>query len=152
MFNVVHWSVKCQCWAVVWWCWTKLKDVTLCICWALAPKGTGTIALDPTFRSFTLLEPVSHYVDWFHWWRCLDWNRLFWCSECGHNRWMCNMSIYWQGQRVCDALLLLDTTCVQRVLFFYLFINKMNFLFLWFINKYERLTPYFFLDLIWIVF
>ncbi len=27
------------------------------ICWAV---GAGTIALDPTFGSFTLLEPVSH--------------------------------------------------------------------------------------------
>jgi hypothetical protein len=26
----------------------------------LAPTGTGTIALDPTFGSFTLSEPVSH--------------------------------------------------------------------------------------------
>jgi hypothetical protein len=25
-----------------------------------APTGTGTIALDPTFESFTLLEPISH--------------------------------------------------------------------------------------------
>jgi hypothetical protein len=25
-----------------------------------APTGTGTIALDPTFASFTLLESVSH--------------------------------------------------------------------------------------------
>jgi hypothetical protein len=25
-----------------------------------APTGTGTIALDPTFESFTLLEPVLH--------------------------------------------------------------------------------------------
>jgi hypothetical protein len=25
----------------------------------LAPTGTGTIALDPTFGSFTLLDPVS---------------------------------------------------------------------------------------------
>jgi hypothetical protein len=25
-----------------------------------APTSTGTIALDPTFGSFTLLEPVSH--------------------------------------------------------------------------------------------
>jgi hypothetical protein len=24
------------------------------------PPGAGTIALDPTFGSFTLLEPVSH--------------------------------------------------------------------------------------------
>jgi len=27
-----------------------------------APTGKGTIALDPTFGSFTLLEPVSHWV------------------------------------------------------------------------------------------
>jgi cytochrome c-type biogenesis protein CcmH/NrfF len=26
-----------------------------------APTGTGTIAFDPTFGSFTLLEPISHY-------------------------------------------------------------------------------------------
>ncbi len=32
-----------------------------------APTGTGTIALDPTFGSFTLLEPVSHQVNWFVW-------------------------------------------------------------------------------------
>jgi hypothetical protein len=25
-----------------------------------APTGTGTIALDPTLGSFTLLEPISH--------------------------------------------------------------------------------------------
>jgi hypothetical protein len=31
------------------------------------PTGTGTIALDPTFGSFTLLEPVSHEVNWFLW-------------------------------------------------------------------------------------
>jgi hypothetical protein len=31
------------------------------VCWALPPTGRGTIiALDPTFESFTLLEPVSH--------------------------------------------------------------------------------------------
>ncbi len=28
----------------------------------LVPTGTGTIALDPTFGSFTLLEPISHQV------------------------------------------------------------------------------------------
>jgi hypothetical protein len=51
-----------------------------------APTGTGTMALDPTFGRFTLLKPVSHYVNRFLWWKCLDcldWNRLFWCSECG---------------------------------------------------------------------
>jgi hypothetical protein len=29
------------------------------------PTGTGTIALDPTFGSFTLLEPVSYHVNYF---------------------------------------------------------------------------------------
>jgi hypothetical protein len=32
-----------------------------------APTGTGTIGLDPTFGSFTLLEQVSHEVNWFLW-------------------------------------------------------------------------------------
>jgi hypothetical protein len=32
-----------------------------------APTGTGTIALDPTFGSFTLLKSVSHYMNWFLW-------------------------------------------------------------------------------------
>jgi hypothetical protein len=40
------------------------------LCPALA--GTGTIALDPTFGSFTLLEPVLHYV-----------NQI---QKCGHSR------------------------------------------------------------------
>jgi len=40
---------------------------TLLVCWALPPTGTGTIALDPTFGSFTLLEPISHYVNQFLW-------------------------------------------------------------------------------------
>jgi hypothetical protein len=29
--------------------------------------GTWTVALDPTFGSFTLLEPVSHSVNRFVW-------------------------------------------------------------------------------------
>ncbi len=29
------------------------------------PTGTGTMALDPTFGSFTLLEPVTHLVNVF---------------------------------------------------------------------------------------
>jgi hypothetical protein len=33
-------------------------------CWA---PGTETIPLDPTFGSFTLLELVSHSVNWFLW-------------------------------------------------------------------------------------
>jgi hypothetical protein len=32
-----------------------------------APTGTGTIELDPTFGSFTLLEQVSHEANWFFW-------------------------------------------------------------------------------------
>jgi hypothetical protein len=54
----------------------------------LLGAGTWTTALDSTFGSFTLSEPVSHYVNPFVWWKCLDcldWNRLFWCSECGHS-------------------------------------------------------------------
>jgi hypothetical protein len=37
-----------------------------------AATGTGTIALDPTFGSFNLLEQVSHEVNWFLWRKCLD--------------------------------------------------------------------------------
>jgi hypothetical protein len=43
-----------------------------------APTRAMTIAFDPTFGSFTLLELVSHYGNWFLWWKCLDclnWNR-----------------------------------------------------------------------------
>jgi len=36
-----------------------------------APMGARTIALDPTFGSFTLLKPISHYVNQFLWWKCL---------------------------------------------------------------------------------
>jgi hypothetical protein len=59
-----------------------------------APTGTWTIALDPTFGSFTLLELVSRAVTQFLWWKCLeclDWNGLFWFSECGHSKWMYNI-------------------------------------------------------------
>jgi len=69
-------------------------------------SGTGTIALDPTFGSFTSLEPVSHEVNRVFWWKCsdcLDRNEVFWCSECVHN---VEHLIYWQGQRVRDALLI----------------------------------------------
>jgi len=41
---------------------------------------TGTIPFDPTFGSFTFLELVSHQVNRFLWWKCLDclnWNRCF---------------------------------------------------------------------------
>jgi hypothetical protein len=51
------------------------------------PMGARTIALDPTFGSFTLIEPVSHQVNQFLWWKCLDcldWNRVFWCSDRVH--------------------------------------------------------------------
>jgi hypothetical protein len=70
------------------------------------PTGTASIALDPTFGSFTSLEPVSHDVNWVFWWKCsdcLDRNEVFWCSECVHN---VQHLIYWQGQRVRDALLI----------------------------------------------
>jgi hypothetical protein len=32
-------------------------------CWAPVPVGAGTIAIDPTFGSFTLLKPVSQQVN-----------------------------------------------------------------------------------------
>jgi hypothetical protein len=53
------------------------------------PTGRGTIALDPTFGSFMLLEPVSYQMNQFFWRKCLDcldWNGFFWCSECGNSR------------------------------------------------------------------
>ncbi len=40
-----------------------------------------TITLDPTFGSFILLELISHWVNRFLWWKCLDcldWNEFFW--------------------------------------------------------------------------
>jgi hypothetical protein len=37
-----------------------VKEIWVLLLLGPAPTGTGTIALDPTFRSFTLLEPVSH--------------------------------------------------------------------------------------------
>jgi hypothetical protein len=46
--------------------------------------GAGTIALDPTFESFTLLELVS-LMKVFRL-QYLDWNGFFGCSECGHSR------------------------------------------------------------------
>jgi len=57
------------------------------MCFSLAgpaPTGTATMAFDPTFGSFTLIEPVSHYMNWFLWRKCLDcldWNGFFGCSD-----------------------------------------------------------------------
>jgi len=45
-----------------------------------APTRIGSTTLDPTFESFTLLEPVSYKVNRFLWWKCLDcldWNGFF---------------------------------------------------------------------------
>ncbi len=58
--------------------WYLTPD-NLCLLLSPAPTGTGTITLDPTFGSFTLLEPLSHKVNPFLWWKCfddLDWNTL----------------------------------------------------------------------------
>jgi hypothetical protein len=44
--------------------------------------GPGTIPLDPTFGSFTLLEPVS-LVKVFRLFRS---EQFFWYSECGHSK------------------------------------------------------------------
>jgi hypothetical protein len=74
----------------------------------LPPQGHGLSShWIQLFGSFTLLEPVWHYMNWFLWWKCLDcldWNGLFWCSECGHSRYMHEHLIYGQGHRVFDAL------------------------------------------------
>jgi hypothetical protein len=75
----------------------------------LGPAPTGTMALDPTLGSFTLLEPISHSVNWFLWWKCLDClngNGFFWCSECEHSKVDVQHFIYWQGQHICAALFL----------------------------------------------
>ncbi len=38
------------------------------LCWALSLA----ITFNPTFGSFTLLKPLSHLVNPFFWWKCLD--------------------------------------------------------------------------------
>jgi hypothetical protein len=68
-----------------------------------ASTGTGTIALDPTFGSFTLLEWVSYSVNWFLWWKCLDcldWNGIFLGVQSVNKVGRYKHLIYWQGQRV----------------------------------------------------
>ncbi len=72
---------------------------------------TGTIALDPTFGKFHLIRIGCTLctLNRFLWWKCLDsLDRngffLFWCSECGHRRLDVRHLVYWEGQRVCDAL------------------------------------------------
>jgi hypothetical protein len=45
----------------------QATDVQLVLLGLPPPTGTGTIALDPTFGSFTLLKSVSHEVSWFLW-------------------------------------------------------------------------------------
>jgi len=45
----------------------KKKNVILSSLLGPAPTETGTIALDPTFGSFTLLEPASHEENRFLW-------------------------------------------------------------------------------------
>jgi hypothetical protein len=58
--------------------------------WALPPQRQGLILhWIQLLEVFTLLEPVSHQVNQFLWWKCLDrfdWNGLFRCLECGHSR------------------------------------------------------------------
>ncbi len=65
-----------------------------------------TIALDPTFGSFTLIKWVSHWVNWFLWWKCLDWNLDCFGVQSVDTIGRCvqHVLIYWQGRRVCDAL------------------------------------------------
>jgi hypothetical protein len=80
---------------------TQAKEPAPSVCWAL-PPGTGTMALDPTFGSLTLLEPVF-LVKVF---RLFKLERIFlvfsrvWTQQLDVQN-----LIYWQGQRVCDGLL-----------------------------------------------
>jgi hypothetical protein len=83
-------------------------DFTHCFGWALSLWGTRTIALDPTFGSFTLLELISHEGNRLLWWKCLDCldsNGLFWCSECG------------QSNRCTTSYLLAGPTCLWCLVF-----------------------------------
>jgi hypothetical protein len=69
--------------------------------WVLPSQaGTETIALHPTFGSFTLLEPVS-LVKVFRLFRL---ERIFLCVQ-SVDIILVDVQhlIYWQGQRVCDA-------------------------------------------------
>jgi hypothetical protein len=71
--------------------------------WDLVDSGTTTF--DPTFGSFTLLELVSHWVSPFLLWKCLECLKLeqmFLGMESADT--IGRHLIYWQGQRVCDAL------------------------------------------------
>jgi len=66
----------------------------------VGPCPHRTMALDPTFGRFTLLNSVSHLVNWFLRWKslnCLDCNRSFWCSECGPTVSRCTRSCLLAG-------------------------------------------------------
>jgi hypothetical protein len=63
--------------------------------------GTGTIALDPTFGSFTLLGESDSLVKVFRLFR-LEW--IFLVFRVWTQYVDVQHLIYWHGQRVCDAL------------------------------------------------
>jgi hypothetical protein len=65
-----------------------------------ALTGTCTMALDPTYGSFTLLEPVS-LVKVFRLFRS---ERIFLVFKEWTQYFDAQHLIYWQGQHVCDAL------------------------------------------------
>jgi hypothetical protein len=72
--------------------------------------GAGIITLDPTFGSFTLLEPVftldepDSLVKVFRLFR-LEW--IFFVFKVWTQYVDVQHLIYWQGERVCDGLLFL---------------------------------------------
>jgi hypothetical protein len=71
---------------------------------------TGTIPFDPTFGSFTLLELVSHQVNQFLWWKCLDclhWNRCFFGVQ----------SVDTVGRCTTSSYLLAGPACLWRLVF-----------------------------------
>ncbi len=82
-----------------------LDKVSLLFC-ALAPTGTGTIPFDPTFGSFTLLEPVFILGELVSLMKVFRMFRLEWILVVFRvwTQWVDVQHLtYWQGQRVCDA-------------------------------------------------
>jgi len=76
--------------------WSSTSFLWACLL-GPAPTGTGTIALDPTFGSFTLLKSVSHYMNWFLSWNC-------WCCCC----WLLFLSQFSSVYKSCGHTLNLD--------------------------------------------
>jgi hypothetical protein len=83
----------------------KINQLLRC---ALPSQGQGTIAFDPTFGSFTLLELVSQLhesVSLVKVFRLFKLEQMFFGVQSVHTVGSCTTSdLLWQGQHVCDAL------------------------------------------------